>query len=513
MNYRKFGNIMGKIMIVEGMFMTLPLAVSLIYRESYRNLLAFLMPILLLFLLGGILQLPKSERKSLYQKEGFAVVGMAWIVMTLFGALPFVINGDIPNYVDACFEIMSGFTTTGASIIEDVTTISYSGLFWRSFSHWIGGMGILVFILIFIPESKEGYSMHMLRAESPGPQVGKLVSRMRVTTRILYSIYLGLTVLLFLLLMLDQPIPGYEKDRVLWNLLAALGCAGTGGFGFIPGSIELFSPYSQYVMAVFLLLFGCNFSLYYLLLIGKVKEVFKSGEFRTYIGIIVTALLLVFWGLMDRLAALPHIETAEEAFRHSLFQVASLMTTAGFTTTDYDVWPMGVRVILLVVMCIGGMAGSTAGGIKVSRVVLALKWVRISIRKMIDPHYVRVTKLEGKKLEEKTITDVFTYMVLYVTIVILGLIIISLDPVNGQTVSIVSDAGSYRVEHGFFSNFSAVFACISNVGPGFEAVGPYSNYAGYSAVSKIILTLIMLLGRLEILPIIVLCHLKTWRKG
>lgn len=493
--------------------MTAPLVVSMLYRESLRHQLAFLVPILLLLLIGGLLQLPKPVRDSLYQKEGFAVVGLSWIVMTLFGGLPFVINGDIPNYVDACFEIMSGFTTTGASIIEDITVISYSGLFWRSLSHWIGGMGILVFILIFIPESGEGSSMHMLRAESAGPQVGKLVSRMRVTTRILYSIYLGLTVVLVILLMLDQPIPGYEEEHLFFSILTAFGCAGTGGFGFIPGSLEMFHPFSQYVVAIFLLLFGCNFSLYYLLLIGRAKEILRSEEFRTYLLIIAAAVGMIFVSLLARFEAFPQVYTTEEMFRHSLFQVASILTTAGFSTTDFAVWPMVAKITILAIMFTGAMAGSTAGGIKLSRVVLAFKWARISVRKMVNPHYIRISRLEGKILEEKTVTDIFAYTILYIGIFFCALFAVAFDPVTGQAVTVVSDAGSYTVQHGFFSHFSAVLSCISNVGPAFEAVGPYASFAQYSALSKIILTMTMLLGRLEILPVLVLMHPKTWKKG
>ena len=262
MNYKKLGKILGKIMILEGILMIAPLAVSFIYKESLVHILAFLIPIIAVTVIGFLLQIPKPERDNLYQKEGFALTAMVWIVMTLFGAIPFVINGDIPNYVDACFEMMSGFTTTGSSVITDLIVVSHSTLFWRSFSHWIGGMGILVFVLIFLPESNDGSSMHLLRAESPGPQVGKLVSKMKVTTRILYLIYLGMTVLEIIILMLDKPISGYENEQFFFSLLATFGCAGTGGFGFIPGSMELFHPFSQYVMSIFLILFGVNFSLY-----------------------------------------------------------------------------------------------------------------------------------------------------------------------------------------------------------------------------------------------------------
>ena len=282
MNYKKLGKILGKIMILESVLMMAPLLVSFVYKEDLRHIIAFIIPIAALIVIGFLLQIPKPKRDVLYQKEGFALTAMVWIMMTLFGAVPFVISGDIPNYIDACFEIMSGFSTTGASVINDITAISHSILFWRSFSHWIGGMGILVFVLIFIPESNDGSAMHLLRAESPGPQVGKIVSKMKVTTRILYLIYLGLTILEIIILMFDKPIAGYEGEQFFFSVLTAFGCAGTGGFGFIPGSMELFNPFSQYVMAVFLILFGCNFALYYLLLIGKVKTLFKSEELKTY---------------------------------------------------------------------------------------------------------------------------------------------------------------------------------------------------------------------------------------
>ena len=413
MNYKKLGKILGKIMILEGLLMLAPLTVSLIYKEPLRYNLAFLIPIVVVSAIGFLLQFPKPERDNLYQKEGFALTAMVWIVMTLFGAVPFVINGDIPNYIDACFEMMSGFTTTGSSVITDLTVVSHSSLFWRSFSHWIGGMGILVFVLIFIPESNDGSSMHLLRAESPGPQVGKLVSKMKVTTRILYLIYLGMTVLEVIILMFDKPIPGYEDEQLFFSLLATFGCAGTGGFGFIPGSMELFHPFSQYVMSVFLILFGCNFSLYYLLLIGKARDVLRSEEFKSYFLIIGLAVAFVFISLVGRFEAFPQVYTTEEVFRHSLFQVASLMTTAGYTTTDYDVWPMLGKTSLILVMFTGAMAGSTAGGIKVSRIVMAMKGAYINVRKLINPRYVPKAKFEGKTLEQNTINDVFAFITLY----------------------------------------------------------------------------------------------------
>ena len=512
MNYKKLGKILGKIMILEGILMLAPLAVSFLYKESPVHILAFFIPMIAVTAIGFLLQLPKPERDNLYQKEGFALTALVWIVMTLFGAIPFVINGDIPNYIDACFEMMSGFTTTGSSVITDITVISHSTRFWRSFSHWIGGMGILVFVLIFIPESNDGSSMHLLRAESPGPQVGKLVSKMKVTARILYLIYLGMTVLEVIVLMLDKPIPGYEDEQFFFSLLAAFGSAGTGGFGFIPGSMELFHPFSQYVISIFLILFGVNFSLYYLLLIGKVREVLRSEEFKSYFLIVALAVFFVFLSLVGRFEAFPQVYTTEEAFRHSLFQVASLITTTGYSSTDFGVWPMVGRMALVMVMFVGAMAGSTAGGIKISRIIIAWKGAYINIRKLINPRYVPKAKFESKTLEQQTINDVFAFITLYFFIFLVAMFLLAFDPVNGTEVQIASDAGNYVVKHGFFSNFSSVLACISNVGPAFEAVGPYSSYVGYSGFSKIILTFAMLLGRLEILPVLILFNKRTWKK-
>lgn len=512
MNYKKLGKILGKIMILEGILMIIPLIVSFIYREDFKHKIAFIIPICILILCGYLLQIPKPKRDDLYQKEGFALTALVWIVMALFGALPFVISQDIPNYINAFFEIMSGFTTTGSSIVNDVTALAHSTLFWRSFSHWIGGMGILVFVLIFIPESNDGSAMHLLRAESPGPQVGKLVSKMKVTTRILYLIYLGLTLLEIVILMFDKPIKGYENDQFFYSILATFGCAGTGGFGFIPNSIELFNPFSQYVMSIFLILFGCNFSLYYLILIGKVKTIFKSEEFKSYFIIIVVAITLIFISLISRFNAFPQEYTIEEAFRHSLFQVASIMTTTGYSTTDFNTWPMLAVTILIVVMFIGAMAGSTAGGIKLSRIVIAFKGIYINIRKLINPRYVPKAKFEGKNLDEKTINDIFAYLTLYFFILVGVVFLLSFDPANGEMLTISSDAGIYTVKHGFFSNFSSALACISNIGPGFEAVGAYSSYYSYSYFSKIILSITMLIGRLEILPVFILFSPKTWKK-
>ena len=512
MNYKNLGKILGKIITLEGILMLAPMIVALIYHEDARHILAFAIPAVALILMGLFSHLLRPKRNHLYQKEGFALTAMVWILLPLFGAIPFVINGDIPHFIDAFFEITSGFTTTGASILADITAVSHSTLFWRSFSHWIGGMGILVFVLIFIPESDDGSAMHLLRAESPGPQVGKLVSKMKATTRILYLIYFGLTLLEIIVLMCDRPIPGYENEQFFFSILATFGCAGTGGFGFIPESMALFSPFSQYVMAIFLILFGCNFGLYYLILVGKIRTVLRSEELKSYVFLVAASVIFIFVSLVGKFESFPQFYTTEEAFRHSLFQVASLITTAGFTTTDYHVWPTEATYTLIVLMFTGAMAGSTAGGIKISRIVLAIKSAYNNVRRLINPRYIAKTKFEGKTLEEKTVNDVFSFITLYFFIMIAVIFLLSFDPVNKTVVTIFSDAGVYTVEHGFFSNFSATLACISNIGPGFEAVGPYASYGGYSDFSKLLLSFCMILGRLEILPVLILFSPKTWKK-
>ena len=519
MNYKLLGKILGKIMILESILMLAPLLISIIYGEGFKNALAYLIPICALAILGFLMQLPKPKRHSLYQKEGFALVALVWIVMTLFGAIPFVIIGDVPNYIDACFEIMSGFTTTGASIIPDITVISHSILFWRSFSHWIGGMGILVFVLIFIPESNDGSSMHLLRAESPGPQVGKIASKMKVTARILYLIYLCLTALELIILLCGPLIDSaaltsdgyasYEGDKFFHAMLTSFGSAGTGGFGFIPSSLEYFTPFAQYVVSIFLIIFGCNFALYYLILLGKVREVFKSEEFKTYFIMLFTAIGIVFVSLLTKLKS---VYTAEQAFRHSLFQVASIITTTGYTSTNFNLWPEVAKTVIIILMFTGAMAGSTAGGIKISRIVIAVKGTYVNIRKLINPRYVSKTKFEGKSLDERTKNDVFSFVALYLFVLMIATLIISFDPVNGSTASIVTDLGVDTYTHGFSSNFTAALSCISNIGPGMEAVGPYANFAGYNWFSTLILTFTMLLGRLEILPVLILFTPRTWKR-
>ncbi len=532
MNFKIMGKIIGKIMILEGFLMIPSLIVSFIYHEDLKHIISFIIPIIILIVIGFLFQLIKPKSKAIYQKEGFAIVSIVWIVMTFFGALPFVINGDIPNFVDALFETMSGFTTTGASVIKDVTVLKHSSLFWRSFTHWIGGMGVLVFILIFIPESSDGSLLYLLKAESPGPQVGKLASKMKVTTRILYLIYLGLSVLEVILLLLDKPlvIEGVcsKSDHLFNCLLTTFGSAGTGGFGFLPNSMEYMSNYSQYVIATFLIIFGVNFSLYYLILIGKVKEVFKSEELKAYLLLIILAIFIICLNMHSRFS------TFEECFRHVYFQVASIMTTTGYTTTNFAKWAELSKFVIIVLMICGAMAGSTGGGMKISRIVIATKGVGHNIKKLIKPRHVVKSRFEGKHLEQSTIHDVFGFLTMYVFILIVVVGILSFDPINGKRIVIsennqINNVNEMKIEeieeinndisnntqivtHGFLSNFTATISCLSNIGPGLEAVGPYSSFAEYSLFSKVILTITMLIGRLEILPVLILFSPKTWKK-
>ena len=349
MNFSIIRNILGKIMVLMSFLMCLPLIVCICNQETYMNYIAFLIPVILLYVIGRLFNLKKAKESKMLAREGFVIVGLSWIIIALFGCLPFIISQEIPNFFDAFFEIVSGFTTTGASILNDVTLLSKSMLFWRSFSHWIGGMGVLVFILAIIPESKDGSSMHILRAESPGPQVGKLVSKMQVTSRILYLIYLGMTVILFLFLWL-----GPDKKMDLFNsIIYSVGTAGTGGFAVDSFSLEYYSIYTQYVISIFMILFGINFTLFYFILIGHFKDVFKNEELRWYFAIILISVVIIMISIYSK------YNNFEHSFRLALFQVATIMSTSGYSTANFNEWPMLAKTILFILMFFGAMAGST----------------------------------------------------------------------------------------------------------------------------------------------------------
>ena len=410
-------------------------------------------------------------------------VGMGWLFMSLLGCLPFFLSGAIPNYVDALFEIVSGFTTTGASILEQIEGLPYGILYWRSFSHWLGGMGVLVFLLA-IPmggEGGSGFTMHLLRAESPGPNVGKLVPKMKQTAQILYILYIALTVLDVIFLLIGG-MPVFDA------VCTAFGTAGTGGFGIKGDSIAGYSPYIQNVCTVFMLLFGVNFSCYYLLLLGQIKSVFKDEELRMYLGIILASILLIVWNLRG------YYDTLEETVRHTAFQVASIVSSTGYATTDFDLWPGFSKAILLFLMVIGACAGSTGGGFKCGRALLVVKNMLRSVRQLIRPQRVQVVRMNGQTVDEKVLANTNTYVAAYAIIIIASFLLISVDGFSITT------------------NFSAVLACFNNIGPGFEAVGPTCNFASYSIFSKLILIWDMLAGRLEIFPILILFSRTTWRQ-
>jgi len=485
MNYAIIRNILGKLMLVIAGLMILPLIVSLICQEGTNNYLAFLVPIILLLLIGWIFNIKKAQETKIVAREGLIIAGVSWLLLSLFGCLPFIISREIPNFFDAFFEIVSGFTTTGASVVTNVTELSHSILFWRSFSHWIGGMGVLVFVLMLIPESKDGSSVHILRSESTGPQVGKLVSKMRATSRILYLIYIGLSLIEFLFLWL-----GPDDDMNLFSsLIYTFGTAGTGGFAISPYSLEFYSAYSQYVIAIFMIIFGINFSLFYLILVGNIKEVFKNEELRWYLSILGIGILLLCINVYNV------YDNIEEAFRHSLFQVASIVSTTGYSTYNYaDLWPYFAQTLIFVLMFVGSCAGSTAGGIKIMRVNVLVKSMIKKIKNVVNPRKVETLCIDKKPVSEGTVEVIQNFFVLYIMIFVICALIISVD------------------NHDFTTNITASLSCISNIGPGLGKVGPYGSFSIYSSFSKFILSLEMIAGRLELFPLLVLFSPKTWKK-
>ena len=483
MNYKMMGRFIGLLLMVESIFMMPALIISLCMKEQ-SSIIGFTITIVILWGIGILLRLLcRKAKKSFFAKEGLVCVGIGWLIMSLLGCLPFFLSKAIPNYVDALFEMVSGFTTTGASILEQVEGLPYGILYWRSFSHWLGGMGVLVFLLA-IPMSGEGgsgFTMHLLRAESPGPNVGKLVPKMKQTAQILYILYIGLTIVNVIFLLIGG-MPLFDA------VCTAFGTAGTGGFGIKGDSMAGYSPYIQNVCTVFMLLFGVNFSCYYLLLLKQIKNVLKDEELRIYLGVILVSILLIVWNLRG------FYDTLEETVRHAAFQVASIITTTGYATTDFDLWPGFSKAILLFLMIIGACAGSTGGGFKCGRALLVLKNLRRSVRQLIRPQRVQVVRMNGQAVDEKVLANTNTYVSAYVIIIIASFLLISVDGFSLMT------------------NFSAVMACFNNIGPGFEAVGPTSSFASYSMFSKLVLIWDMLAGRLEIFPILILSSRTTWRQ-
>lgn len=471
MNKRMIAYILGILLLCEAGLMLLPTAVSLVYGEAAVT--SFLATIALLVITGLVLVALKPKNKTIYARHGLVIVALGWILMSLFGALPFFFSGEIPNYLDALFESVSGFTTTGSSILTNVEDLSKSMLFWRSFTHWIGGMGVLVFIMAVLPLAGGGGDLHLMRAESPGPNVSKLVPKSTKTAQILYGIYLAMT-LLEIIMLLAGGMSLFE------SVTLSFGTAGTGGFGVLNTSIASYSAYCQGVITVFMTLFGINFNCYFLLLCKKFKDALKSEEVWTYIAIMFTAIVIISFNIRDMFSSF------SEALHHSAFQVSSVMTTTGYATTDFNQWPELSRMIMLGVMCIGACAGSTGGGLKVSRVIILLKSARREFRRISHPRTVKIITFEGKKVSDDTIRSTFAYFFIYTAIFAVSVLIVAFDNFDFATTT------------------TAVIATLNNIGPGLNLVGATGNFSEFSILSKLVLISDMLLGRLEIFPLLFL---------
>lgn len=453
-----------------------------LYCKEFAGAGAFLITIVLMGTIGIPLALRKPSRRNFYAREGFVTVGLTWIIVSLFGAMPGFLSGAIPSFMDAFFESVSGFTTTGASILPNVEVLPKGILYWRSFTHWLGGMGVLVFILAMGPLSKDsGDSMHLLRAESPGPKVGKLVPRIQSSAKILYGIYVFLTAVQ-ILFMLIGGTPLFDAVTI------SFGTAGTGGFAVRMDGLASYSHFSQNVTTVFMVLCGINFNVYYLLIMREAKRAFKSEELWTYLAVILVSIIAVALNTFHMFGSLG------ETIHHSAFQVATIISTTGFSTVDFNLWPELSKTLLLLLMAIGACAGSTGGGIKVSRIIIIFKYARRSIIRALRPNSVRLMHIDGELIEDDTVTMVTGYMMLYIVLLALSILLISLDGFDLET------------------NFTAVLSCLNNVGPGLGLVGPAGNFSHYSAFSKLLLSFNMLAGRLEIFPIMALFTPSVWRK-
>ncbi len=478
MNLRMLGYLFGVLMTIEASFLLLPLLTAAVYGES---VLPFLYTVIMALALALPLILLRPRDRRFYAREGFVAVAGSWILLSLIGAFPFVFSGAIPHYIDAFFETVSGFTTTGATVLREIESLPRSILLWRSFTHWVGGMGVLVLMLAILP-ADNSRAMHLLRAEVPGPTKGKLVPRLRETAKILYGLYLVLT-LLELLALLIAGLPFYDA------LVTALSTAGTGGFSVMNASVAGYeNPAAEWIIAVFMLLFGINFNLYFFLLLGKFRSVLRNEELRTYLLIALAATAVIAVNI------LPLYEGLGGALRASFFQVASIMSTTGFVTADFSLWPMLSKGLLLLLMLTGASAGSTAGGLKISRVIILCKNAVREVKHILRPRSVNVTRLDGVALPEETVRATSTYLTLYLAVLLSSALLVSFD---GLPVDIT---------------FSASLTCLSNVGPGLGALGPVGNFADLSFFSKLVLSLEMLFGRLEIFPLLVLFSPSTWRK-
>ena len=481
MNYKVMGRFISKILAVEAVFMIPAMLIS-VFDKEYKAFISFVLSILIIMAVSALLfVLGRKAKQRFFVKEGLACVGLSWIAISLLGCLPFYISGEITHFIDALFEMVSGFTTTGSSILPEVETMSRGMLYWRSFSHWLGGMGVLVFLLAVTPANGRSnrFTLHLLRAESPGPNVEKLAPRMRDTAMILYMLYMALTVMNVIFLLLGG-MPLFD------SVCTAFGTAGTGGFGIKNDSMAGYSPYIQNVCTIFMLLFGVNFSCYYLLLLRRFKTVLKDGELRLYLGLVVASITAITINIYHMFGSIG------EALHHAAFTVASIITTTGFATVDFDKWPEFSKSIIVVLMMIGACAGSTGGGFKCGRLLLLLKSIRRGIRKTLNPNKVEVIRNNGNAVNEKVISGINIYVATYFIIIFGSFLLIAVDGFS------------------IITNFTAVLSCFNNIGPGLDQVGPTCNFGLFSDFSKIILIIDMLAGRLEIYPILILFSRDVW---
>ncbi len=480
MNHKMVRRILGSVLLILSGLMLLPMIAGLCYHESVTN---FIISILASAAAGGVLCLSgRTDNRAIFAREGYVSVGLAWVLMGLFGALPFVLGGDIPNYLDAVFETVSGLTTTGSTVVTDIENMSRGGLFWRSFTHWIGGMGILVFIMAVLPLGGD-HAMHIMRAEVPGPTVGKLVPRLRNTAKILYIIYTGLTALETVLLLLGG-MSFYDA------LLHAFATAGTGGFSTRSASIAAYdSVYIEVVIGVFLIIFAANFNLYYLILIGRVRDALKNEELRCFLAVILLSIAAITPGISAMYGGYG------TGLRHAFFNVTSVISTAGFGTVDFTLWPQYCQIILLGLMFVGGCAGSTGGGLKLSRVMILVRSAFADLRQVLSPRTVRRVQMDGRRIEPALSRSMYAYFILYVMILMLGAFIVSFDGYD------------------FTTSFTASLTCLSNSGPGLSRIGPMGNFSVFSRRSRLFMTFIMLIGRLEIYPMLILFYPSCWKRS
>lgn len=480
MNYRLVANILGKVFVLEAALMIPSVIVSLIYGEG--DLSSFLITMAILVALGGLFLLIKPKKKKLLARDGMMIVSLAWVSLALFGGLPFFIHGAIPSYIDCIFESVSGFTTTGSSILTDVEIMPKGLLFWRSFTHWFGGMGVLVFFLALLP-SMSGSTLHILRAESPGPTPGKLVPKIRDTSKILYGIYFVLTVICTLCLIFAG-MPVYD------SIVHALGTAGTGGFGIKNNSMAYYnSPLIYNILSVFMIIFGVNFTIYFYAIKRNFTDIKKNTELKLFLVIVIGAVAIITFNTRSM------FESYWESFYQAFFQVSSLISTTGYTTYDYNMWPLLSKMILIAVMFTGSCAGSTAGGLKQIRIAIMLKAIRRMVKKLIHPRSVIPIKADGKNVDEDQVSSIGLFCFAYFLIFGIAIILVSFD------------------NHDFETTFTAVLTAISNVGPAFGEAGPLGNFAFFSDFSKIVLSLCMLIGRLEIFPVLLMLNVNSWKKA